>query len=231
MKLRSLPVLLIALGLAVLAGCNEPDPGPDAPEATEAPPAPAVEVQPGPDVATAAASDPQTQPETPAETPSQPVEPEAKPSIRSGGNWYITIQMALPTGKPAWKWDEDSEAELRCVCDASDADDDLREFIEVDFASPPGRTRVGTFGSIELGKIGKDLKDFKVISKETVEVNGHEAFKAVYTFTQGQAKRKALAYFFLPKATGLVVNCVAKADDYDSYSKTFEETAATISWK
>jgi hypothetical protein len=207
-----------------------------------------VEVQVGPDVPAAVPSEPeahpdettgshsdsqdsQAQPEEPEASSTGPKEPEAKPSIRKAGNWYITLQMALPTGKPAWEWDEDSQAELRCVSAASGEEDAFREFIQVDFASPPGRTRVGTFGSIELGKIGKDLKDFKVLSKKTIEVNGHEAYKAVYTFTQGQAKRKAQAYFFLPKATGLVVKCVSAADDYDSFSKTFEETVATIAWK
>jgi hypothetical protein len=202
-------LLAVTITAWSLTGCQEEPKGPNA----------------NPPAATGEAPAPDAAPSTENNDPSPP-----PASIRTAGSWYVTLKMALPpaaAGRPGWKWDEETKAELRCFVPG----ERTKPFIEVDFASPPGRSRVSEFGSIQLGRIGKGLKDFKILQRKTVKIGGHEALRAVYTYTAGDNSIKARGYFFLPKATGLVVRCEAPAEDYEIYAPVFEKALAGLDWQ
>ncbi len=98
----------------------------------------------------------------------------------------------------------------------------------VKFASPPGRSHVEEFGSIELAKIGGKLKAFEVLSQKVVDRAGQRCFMAIYTYDDNGRKMKSQGYFFLPKATGLVIQCMATEAAYDTCAPIFDKMIASM---
>jgi len=140
-----------------------------------------------------------------------------------GGSWYLRYKLRRPKG---WTRDKSTDADMRLV---SPADGDaFAEYVEIDFAPPPGRCRVATYASIQLSNIAAKRKGFKELSEETLKLAGKDCVKNIYTYDEDGRKMKAQAYFFLPKATGLVFQCVATEATYDTYAPIFEAVLASL---
>jgi len=127
-----------------------------------------------------------------------------------------------------WQKDEECDASARYVSPAEGGADDFREYFEVRYVPPPGRSHTAEYAGVNLSRLSDELDDFRELSREDVEINDAGGVKAVYTYTEDGKGLKAQAYFFLHKATGLVVTFVATEESYDRYAATFHATAGTL---
>ena len=150
-----------------------------------------------------------------------------------------SLATCLPGCVPEWKyelpkpdgWEEQpaGSADVKYVSPVEGDDDDFREYVTVDGATPPGRiSHPSTLASNDLHRREAELDNLKIVSSEETSIAGKSCQKVVYTFDHVGRRRKVQAYYFLFHATGLVLAGTATEESHARFAPQFEQIAQTI---
>ena len=144
---------------------------------------------------------------------------------KGGTSSYAPYKLGMPAGRTKAA---NTPYNLHYLSPGEGDDDAFREYVRVDYATPPGRAHASDLPANFFLQHPDEFKDRENLTEETLQVNGRESHRMVFTYTEGERTLKVVGWFFIYKATGLVVFGVATPDSFDRFLPVFEETVRTL---
>lgn len=143
-------------------------------------------------------------------------------------NTSFLFNVVVPS---SWARQENisKEAPVRFVSPKDGNDDKFRENIEVRVEKLPGSFDTKSHAEGWVVNMQRTYSDFVLLQKDTVQVNGTEMVKVLFTLKKPPAEdAQVLAYLFAKGSRGFVILCTALPSTYGAYAKQFEDICNTF---